>query len=116
MQTINLNPQTSLMGILNSIQHCLISNDLGDICYPLTRFEQGYDDESSIKILTYGFNSHQEIDMDELAKTVAEYLPQEIQEPFIQGEHLILTRGSDTLAIHFNDSTITLILHNTGQW
>lgn len=114
MKTININ--TNLFKVLNSVQHCLISNDTGDACYQLTKFEQDYDDESSIHILTYGINQHEEVDLEELSRIIAEYLPQEIQETFIKEEHLLLINGTDTLAIHFNDSTITLILHRTGQY
>jgi len=114
MQTININ--TNLFQVLNAIQHCLISNDTGDAVYQLTQFHQSYDDESYITVLTWGINQHQEVDLGELSRIIAEYLPQDLQEPFIKEEHLFLTNGQDSLAIHFNDATITLILHCTGQY
>lgn len=106
----------NLIQVFNSIQHCLLSNDTGDAVYKLTQFHQSYDDESQVDILTYGINQHQEVDLAELSTIIAEYLPKYLQKAFIQEEHLSLANGQQTLAIHFNDSTITIIYHCTGQF
>lgn len=112
----NIQTNHNLVQVIQSLQHCLISNDAGDAVYQLTQFHQSYDDESYITVLTWGINQHQEVDLEELSKIIAEYLPQDLQDPFIKDEHLFLTNGQDSLAIHFNDATITLILHGTGQY
>lgn len=119
----NIQTNHNLVQVLNSIQHCLISNDAGDAVYQLTKFHQSYDDESHIDILTWGINQHYEVDTEGLIKTIAEYLPEDLREPFIQNlnksEHLLITHAynpNDSLAIHFNDATITLILNLTGQY
>lgn len=115
MQTININ--TDLLQVLNSIQDYVIFNCIRDDCYQITKFKQEYDDESSIYLITFGINRHYEDYLIELSKNIAKQLPQEIQEAFIKEEHLILINGTaDTLAIHFNDATITCILHCTGQY
>jgi len=112
----NITTNHNLQRVLQSLQHCLISNDTGDAVYQLTQFHQSYDDESYITVLTWAINQHQEVDLKELSQIIAEYLPQDLQDAFIKDEHLFLTNGQDSLAIHFNDATITLILHGTGQY
>lgn len=116
MKTIKFNA-VNLSQVYNDIQRCLISNDTGDACYPITNYEMNYHDESSIHILTYGISKDEEVDLEEFAKVLTSYLPQEIQEDFTKEEHLLLDDGKlTTLAIHLNDSTVTCILHFTGQW
>lgn len=115
MQTININ--TDLFQVLHSIQDYFIFNCIRDDGYQITKFKQNYEDESSIHLITYIINRHEEDYLMELSKNIAKQLPQEIQEAFIKEEHLLLVNGTnDTLAIHFNDATITLILHCTGQY
>jgi hypothetical protein len=106
----------NLQLIFDSLHHFLIPTDAGDVVYRLTRFHQSYSDESYISVLTFGINQHMAVDLEEFSKILSEHLPRELREPFIQEEHLLLVNIDDSLAIHLNDHTITLILHGTGQY
>lgn len=113
----------SLFGIFNSLKRSLTSYNRGDASSLLEIKNislNQYPDESRFGFFTLRINYPGSYDQ-ELEKSVKELikknLPEEIQEPFIEKEHLILIDElNTTLEIHLNDTTITCMIHCTGQF
>lgn len=113
----------SLFGIFNSLKRSLTAYNLGDASSLLEIKNislNQYPDESRFGLFTLRINYPGSYDQ-ELEKSVKELikknLPEEIQEPFIEKEHLILIDElNTTLEIHLNDTTITCMIHCTGQF
>lgn len=115
MQTINIEG-IQLTRIYNAIDNCCFSSEeLGDLAHQVTNFHTSYEDESSLSFFTYQIKT-QEADLEVVTEMLADYLPsKEAQEAFTKDNHVILKSRIETLAIHFNDSTITVIYHCTGE-
>ena len=113
----------SLFGIFNSLKRSLTAHNLGDASSLLEIKNMSinqYPDESRFRFFTVRINYPESYD-PEIEKSVKELikknLPEEIQEHFIEKEHLILIDElNTTLEIHLNDTTITCMLHCTGQF
>ena len=113
----------SLFGIFNSLKRSLTACNLGDASSLLEIKNisiNQYPDESRLGFFTLRINYPESYD-PEIEKSVKELikknLPEEIQEPFIKKEHLILIDElNTTLEIHLNDTTITCMIHCTGQF
>lgn len=113
----------SLFGIFNSLKRSLTAYNRGDASSLLEIKNislNQYPDESRFGFFTIRINYPGSYDQ-ELEKSVKELikknLPEEIQEPFIEKEHLILIDElNTTLEIHLNDTTITCMIHCTGQF
>lgn len=113
----------SLFGIFNSLKRSLTAYNRGDASSLLEIKNislNQYPDESRFGFFTLRINYPGSYDQ-ELEKSVKELikknLPEEIQEPFIEKEHLILIDElNTTLEIHLNDTTITCMIHCTGQF
>lgn len=100
----------------------------GDKLYKLANVSYSFPDESQISSFTYGINSEATQYIDEyltnLLEGMANYLnqvglPENLVKEIvnIDNDHLmIVCNKNDSLQIHFNDATITCILHLTGQW
>lgn len=112
-----LKTSDDLFNIFNSLNQFLISEDS---FYSLSKSESSYSDESEIKFFTYGINypdSESRIEfLNRIKNLIKEFLPEEIQSPFLEQEHLLIIDDITTLQIHLNDSTVTAILHYTGQY
>ena len=113
----------SLFGIFNSLKRSLTAYNRGDASSLLEIKNislNQYPDKSRFGFFTLRINYPGSYDQ-ELEKSVKELikknLPEEIQEPFIEKEHLILIDElNTTLEIHLNDTTITCMIHCTGQF
>ena len=113
----------SLFGIFYSLKRSLTAYNLGDDSSLLEIKNvslNSYPDESRFGFFTLRINYPESYDQ-ELEKSVKELikknLPEEIQEPFMEKEHLILIDElNTTLEIHLNDTTITCMIHCTGQF
>ena len=111
----------SLFGIFYSLKRSLTAYNLGDASSLLEIKNvslNSYPDESRLGFFTLRIKYPESYDQ-ELEKSVKELikknLPEEIQEPFM--EHLILIDElNTTLEIHLNDTTITCMIHCTGQF
>lgn len=77
---------------------------------------QSFPDESCIIIDTWSFKTD-EVDLEQLGRAIihAVTLDSDICKAFQENNHITLYNDLETLTIHYNDSTITVIYHNNGE-
>lgn len=126
MKTITFN-EKQLSIVFDDIQRSLFCNVGGDNLYLISSFHQSFDDESQIASFTYGLDNEatedREVYLADLFEGMAENLKISLPENLLQeivnidNDHLMIVNNeNDSLQIHFNDATITCILHLTGQY
>lgn len=78
-----------------------------------------FPDESEIRFTSYSIPSYklEQVDLEALSIQLSQGLPKNIRESWLEMEHLTLKNPPlESLQIHFNDSTVQLIYHCTGQF
>lgn len=109
MKQINLT--TSNLGTLfSTVRNECLSNDMGDGAYEVTHYRESYPDESVLAFSTFLVKDDTEPEF--IHSVLNEVLPDEAKNE----DHLIFTSDFETLELHYNDSTITLIYHHTGEF
>lgn len=128
MKTIIFN-ETQLAPIFETIRRSLFEADAADQLYQISNFQQSFDDESEISSFTYGINQDAAQDIEGYLTALTEGMAYYFQKHNLLTEDLIkeitdihndhimiINNENDSLQIHFNDRTITCILHLTGQY
>lgn len=124
MKTILFNNNLSI--VFESIRISLFSGETGDYLYQISNVYQSFNDESVVAFHTYGvkddkliWESFTEELLKNMASSMINTLPEDLVKEItnIENSHLmIIDDDNDSLQIHFNDGTITCILHLTGQY
>ena len=82
-----------------------------------TQFSSG--DESNIQAISFKLNPYFTETHDETFENLIKGLSKLIGQEFPQDKnysHTLIISGLETLQIHWNDNTINILYHCTGQW
>lgn len=105
---------TSLSTILSNLTQRQV------ILYTQFKTEFSSGDESNIKAISFQLNPHYTETHEEIFNNLVNRLSQDlIGQEFPQDKnysHTLIIHGIETLQIHWNDNTINILYHCTGQW
>lgn len=83
----------------------------------ITNFKTDYPDESGIELHTWSFNP-KSVDLETLGYEIITSVTHDddIIIEFQENNHITFWNNNETLTIHYNDSTVTAIYHNNGEF